>query len=127
MQRFQHLSGMAAIALTALGLSACYPPPPGTVAVAPTEAPTVLPPQPPPYYVPPAAATVPPYSPTGVAQAYGPTRCRDAAVVRHSAARDSQGSPSALRRKRRARHTRLARCAAPRSRLHHRPMCRGRR
>jgi hypothetical protein len=33
MQRFQHLSGMAAIALTALGLSACYPPP-GTVAVA---------------------------------------------------------------------------------------------
>ena len=57
MQRFQHLSGMAAIALTALGLSACYPPPPGTVAVAPTDVTTALPPQPPPYYVPPAAAT----------------------------------------------------------------------
>jgi WXXGXW repeat (2 copies) len=54
MQRFHHLGSMAAIALTALGLSACYPPPP-------------------PYYVPPAATATPPYSPTGVAQPYGPT------------------------------------------------------
>jgi len=43
MQRFQRLGGMAAIALTALGLSACYPPPPGTVAVAPPDVSTGLP------------------------------------------------------------------------------------
>jgi hypothetical protein len=79
MQRFQHLSGMAAIALTALGLSACYPPPPGTVAVAPTGVTTALPPQPPAYYVPPTAATAPPYSPTGWAQPYGPTTLPGAA------------------------------------------------
>jgi hypothetical protein len=72
MQRFHHLDGMAAIALTALGLSACYPPPPGTVAVAPPDVTTGLPPQPAPY-VPSAVAMTPLYSPPGVAQPYGPT------------------------------------------------------
>jgi hypothetical protein len=80
MQRFQHLGGMAAIALTALGLSACYPPPPGTVAVAPPDVSTALPPQPPPYYVPPTAATTPPYAPTGAVQPYGPTTLPGAAI-----------------------------------------------
>ena len=61
MQQFQRWGGVAAIALTTLGLSACYPPPPATVGyVAPGE-PTALPPQPPPAYVPPLAATTPPY------------------------------------------------------------------
>src|SRR5580692_3978932 len=73
MQRFHHLGGMAAVALTALGLSACYPPPPATLGVAPPDVVTGLPPQPPSYYVPPAATATPPYSPTGVAQPYGPT------------------------------------------------------
>jgi len=51
MQHFQRLGGIAAAAFTALGLSACYPPPPVTVAGAPPPAPTVLPPQPPPVYL----------------------------------------------------------------------------
>ena len=79
MQRFRHLSGVAAIALTALGLSACYPPPPATVAGAPAELATGLPPQPPPYYVPPAA-TAPSYSPTGLTQPYGPTTLPGATI-----------------------------------------------
>ena len=77
MQRFHHLGGMAAIALTALGLSACYPPRPATVA--PPGMATELPPRPPPY-VPPPTATTPPYSPSGVAQAYGPTALPGAAI-----------------------------------------------
>ncbi len=79
MQRFHHLGGMAAIALSALGMTACYPPPPGTVAVVPPEVATGLPPQPPPYYVPPATATTPSYSPTGLTQPYGPTTLPGAA------------------------------------------------
>ena len=98
MQRFHHLGGMAAIALTALGLSACYPP--ATVATAPPDVATGLPPQPPPYYapsdvatalppqpqpyVPPTAttATNPPYPLTGAVgpQPYGPTILPGAAI-----------------------------------------------
>jgi hypothetical protein len=75
MQRFHRLSGVAAIALTTLGLSACYPPPPGTVAFAPSGEPIALPPQPPPTYLVPPSGTTPPYPPTAAAtpQPYGPT------------------------------------------------------
>src|SRR5215469_17582735 len=46
MHHFQRLGGIAAVALATAGLSACYPPPPTTVAVAPPIASTALPPQP---------------------------------------------------------------------------------
>ena len=42
MQQFQRWGGIAAIALTALGVSACYPPPPGTVAYGPNGEPIAL-------------------------------------------------------------------------------------
>jgi hypothetical protein len=80
MQRLHHLGGMAAMALTALGLSACYPPPPGTVAAAPPGAVTELLPQPQPYV--PPTATNPPYPLTGAVgpQPYGPTTLPGAAI-----------------------------------------------
>ena len=81
MQQFQRWGGIAAIALTTLGLSACYPPPPGTVAFGPNGEPTGLPPQPPLAYVPPPAATTPPYPPAPpvASQLYGPTTLPGAA------------------------------------------------
>jgi hypothetical protein len=87
MQRLHHLGGMAAMALTALGLSACYPPPPGTVAAAPPGAVTELPPQP---YVPPTA-TNPPYPLTGAVgpQPYGPTTLPGAAIPSNAIAAGS--------------------------------------
>jgi hypothetical protein len=56
MRHFHPLAGVAAVALTAVAVSACYPPDTPTV----TElglSPTAFPPSPPQAYVPPAAAT----------------------------------------------------------------------
>ncbi len=72
MQRFHHLGGMAAIALTALGLSACYPPPPATVATVPPGEATALPPQPPAQpYVPSDVVTALPPQPGALCAADG--------------------------------------------------------
>jgi len=75
MRQLQRWGGVAAIALTTLGLSACYPPPPADVALVAPGEPMVLAPQPPGAYVLPPAATTQPYW-AGTAtpsQPYGPT------------------------------------------------------
>jgi hypothetical protein len=68
MQHYLRLGGIAAIALAAAALSACYPPP-DTIAAAPA------PWTPPPAYVPQPTATTPLYPPAGTfaPQPYGPT------------------------------------------------------
>jgi hypothetical protein len=67
MQQFQRWGGIAAIALTALGVSACYPPPPGTVAYGPNGEPIALLPQP---YGP---TTLPGTAPSGAGTTFAST------------------------------------------------------